>query len=192
MVTITVPATSANIGAGFDTMGLALNLFNTVKMEFSDQLIIESMDRTQIPTGIENLVYQAVKKTFLFCNELVPTVRILQKNDIPMARGLGSSSACIVAGVLGANALMDYPLSKQQMVQIATEIEGHPDNVAPAILGGFVASVMEEKKVYSIKKPIDPKLEFGVFLPNFSLLTTKSREVLPQNVPYCDAIYNIS
>ena len=192
MVTIKVPATSANIGAGFDSIGLALDLFNTIQMDFSKELSIQSVDFTQIPSGADNLVYQAAKETFLFCNEAVPNLKILQRNTIPMARGLGSSSACIVAGILGANALMNYPLSKQQMVQLATNIEGHPDNVAPALLGGFVASVMEENKVYSVKKEIDSRLEFVAFVPNFTLLTTKSREVLPKKVVYADAIYNVS
>ena len=119
-------------------------------------------------------------------------LRITQRNDIPMARGLGSSSACIVAGILGANALLGGRLTKRQMLTLATAIEGHPDNVAPAMLGGFVTSVIDEGQVYSVKKDIDPELAFAAFVPDFRLLTAKARAALPQMVSHKDAVYNLS
>lgn len=192
MITVKVPATSANVGAGFDALGLALNLFNTVHFELAEELSISSTDGTSIPTGTDNLVYRAAKETFEFCKRPVPPMRILQENPIPMARGLGSSSACIVAGILGANALMGSPLSSHEMLQLAAAIEGHPDNVAPALLGGFVASVMDEGNVYSVKKEISTQLEFAAFVPDFPLLTEESRGVLPKTIPYKDAVYNLS
>ncbi len=192
MITVKVPATSANVGAGFDSLGLALDLFNTVTFELSDTFSISSADGTAIPTGKDNLVYRAAQTTFAFCNRPVPAMSIVQQNPIPMARGLGSSSACIVAGIMGANALMGFPLSQKEMLQLAAEIEGHPDNVAPALLGGFVASVMDEGSVYSVKKEISPQLEFAAFIPDFPLLTEQARAVLPKEVPYQNAVYNLS
>ena len=192
MITVKVPATSANVGAGFDALGLALNLFNTVTFELAEKLSISSADGTEIPTGTDNLVYHAAQTTFAFCNRPIPAMKIVQYNPIPMARGLGSSSACIVAGILGANALMGSPLSDKEMLQLATKIEGHPDNVAPALLGGFVASVMDEGNVYSVKKEISEQLEFAAFIPDFPLLTEKARAVLPKTLPYQNAVYNLS
>lgn len=192
MTTVKVPATSANVGAGFDALGLAVDLYNTVRFELADSLSISSTDGTKIPQGSDNLVYRAAADTFAFCGRPVPGMHITQTNPIPMARGLGSSSACIVAGILGANALMGGPLSPRQMLTLATNIEGHPDNVAPALLGGFVASVLDEGQVYSVKKDISEQLAFAAFIPDFPLLTRKARAVLPQNVPFKDAVYNLS
>lgn len=192
MITVKVPATSANVGAGFDALGLALDLFNTVTFELSDKLTIASTDNTPVPTGTDNLVYRAACATFEFCGRPVPAMKILQENPIPMARGLGSSSACIVAGILGANALMGKPLSDRDMLHLAAGIEGHPDNVAPALLGGFVASVMDEDAVYSVKKDISEQLAFAAFIPNFPLLTEKARAVLPAELGYRNAVYNLS
>ena len=192
MTTVKVPATSANVGAGFDALGLAVDLYNTVPFELADSLSISSTDGTKIPQGSDNLVYRAAADTFAFCGRPVPGMHITQTNPIPMARGLGSSSACIVAGILGANALMGGPLSPRQMLTLATNIEGHPDNVAPALLGGFVASVLDEGQVYSVKKDISEQLAFAAFIPDFPLLTRKARAVLPQNVPFKDAVYNLS
>ena len=109
-----------------------------------------------------------------------------------MARGLGSSSACIVAGIMGANALLGDKLTERQMLTLATAIEGHPDNVAPAMLGGFVTSVIDEGQVYSVKKDIDPELAFAAFVPDFRLLTSKARAALPAMVSHKDAVYNLS
>ena len=106
--------------------------------------------------------------------------------------GLGSSSACIVAGILGANALLGNKLTKRQMLTLATAIEGHPDNVAPAMLGGFVTSVIDEGQVYTVKKDIDLELAFAAFVPDFRLLTAKARAALPQMVSHKDAVYNLS
>lgn len=193
MTTVKVPATSANVGAGFDALGLALDFYNTVSFELAEQgLVITSTDGTKVPIGPENLVYRAVCDTFAFCGRPVPGLRIAQTNPIPMARGLGSSSACIVAGILGANALMGLPLSNREMLTLATAIEGHPDNVAPALMGGFVASVLDEGQVYSVKKDISDQLAFAAFIPDFPLLTEKARAVLPKTVAHKDAVYNLS
>ena len=116
---VKVPATSANVGAGFDSLGLAVSMYNTVTFEESDRLEISSCDGTIVPTGQSNLVYRSVKAVFDQLDEKLPGLKITQTNAIPMARGLGSSSACIVAGILGANAgwLCDQRLRRRPGVQ---------------------------------------------------------------------------
>ena len=191
-VKILVPSTSANVGAGFDALGLALSLHNTVTMEEWDKLDIMASDGSLIPTGTSNLIYRSAKAVYEQLGKPIKGLRIRQENPIPMARGLGSSSACIVAGILGANALLGNPLTKRQMLTLATSIEGHPDNVAPAMLGGFVSSVFDEGQVFTARKEINEELAFAAFIPNFKLLTEKARAALPKTVDRRDAVYNLS
>ncbi len=191
-VKILVPATSANVGAGFDALGLALSLHNTVTMEEWDKLDIMASDGSLVPTGTSNLIYRSAKAVYGQLGKPIKGLRIRQENPIPMARGLGSSSACIVAGILGANALLGNPLTKRQMLTLATSIEGHPDNVAPAMLGGFVSSVFDEGQVFTARKEINEELAFAAFIPNFKLLTEKARAALPKTVDRRDAVYNLS
>ena len=192
MVTVTVPATSANVGAGFDSLGLAVSMHNVFTFEESDRIQISSVDGTHVPAGSNNLVYRSARVVYDQLGIPLKGLRITQRNDIPMARGLGSSSACIVAGIMGANALLGDKLTERQMLTLATAIEGHPDNVAPAMLGGFVTSVIDEGQVYSVKKDIDPELAFAAFVPDFRLLTSKARAALPAMVSHKDAVYNLS
>ena len=192
MTTVKVPATSANVGAGFDALGLALSLHNTVTMEEWDKLDIMASDGSLVPTGTSNLIYRSAKAVYEQLGKPIKGLRIRQENPIPMARGLGSSSACIVAGILGANALLGNPLTKRQMLTLATSIEGHPDNVAPAMLGGFVSSVFDEGQVFTARKEINEELAFAAFIPNFKLLTEKARAALPKTVDRRDAVYNLS
>lgn len=191
-VKILVPATSANVGAGFDALGLALSLHNTVTMEEWDKLDIMASDGSLVPTGTSNLIYRSAKAVYEQLGKPIKGLRIRQENPIPMARGLGSSSACIVAGILGANALLGNPLTKRQMLTLATSIEGHPDNVAPAMLGGFVSSAFDEGQVFTARKEINEELAFAAFIPNFKLLTEKARAALPKTVDRRDAVYNLS
>ena len=129
MVTVTVPATSANVGAGFDSLGLAVSMHNVFTFEESDRIQISSVDGTHVPAGSNNLVYRSARVVYDQLGIPLKGLRITQRNDIPMARGLGSSSACIVAGIMGANALLGDKLTERQMLTLATAIEGHPDNV---------------------------------------------------------------
>ena len=191
-VKILVPATSANVGAGFDALGLALSLHNTVTMEEWDKLDIMASDGSLVPTGTSNLIYRSAKAVYEQLGKPIKGLRIRQENPIPMARGLGSSSACIVAGILGANALLGNPLTKRQMLTLATSIEGHPDNVAPAMLGGFVSSVFDEGQVFTARKEINEELAFAAFIPNFKLFPEKARAALPKTVDRRDAVYNLS
>ena len=191
-VKVTVPATSANVGAGFDSLGLALSLYNEFTFAAADRVRITPLDGSRIPLGPNNLVYRSARAVYDQLGLPLKGLAITQTNAIPMARGLGSSSACIVAGILGANALLGDKFTRRQMLTLATAIEGHPDNVAPALLGGFVTSVYDEGQVYTVKKNIDPELAFAAFIPDFCLLTAKARAALPQMVSHKDAVYNLS
>ena len=179
MITVTVPATSANVGAGFDSLGLALSMHNVFTFEECDRIRISSVDGTHVPTGANNLVYRSARAVYDQLGIPLRGLRITQRNDIPMARGLGSSSACIVAGILGANALLGNKLTSRQMLTLATAIEGHPDNVAPALLGGLTSSVFEDGKVYSVKRNVDETLCFAAIVPDYKLLTEAARAALP-------------
>lgn len=192
MIRIQIPATSANLGSGFDSLGIALTMYNQVWMEESDTLDISSKDDIVIPTDESNLIFWAAKQVYEQCGRKLPGLRLIQQNDIPMARGLGSSSACIVAGILGANRLLGSPLTQTDLINLAAKIEGHPDNTTPAIEGGLVASAIEAGRVYSVSVPVSEKIRFALFIPPFELKTEKARSVLPEQYPRADAVYNLS
>jgi len=192
MIKITVPASSANLGAGFDALGLALTLYNTVWMEEADGCVIESVDGSVIPTDESNMIYHTAKGLYERCGHPFRGLHILQENHIPMTRGLGSSSACLVAGLLGANTLMGSPLSKGDLLDVAAQLEGHPDNVAPAMLGGLVTSVIDGGKVHSVSVPVSDRIRFAMFVPDFELKTSEARAALPDTVSRDDSVYNLS
>lgn len=192
MIKIQVPATSANLGSGFDSLGLALKFYNSVIMEEFDGVDIKASDGSDIPTDENNLIYTSAKFLYDLCGRPFKGLKLVQENNIPMTRGLGSSSACIVAGLIGANALLNNPLSKDDLVNLAARLEGHPDNSTPAILGGLVTAVFDGNRVYSVKVPISGRLKFAAFIPDFELKTEVARAALPKEVPHKDAVYNLS
>jgi homoserine kinase len=192
MIRIDVPATSANLGSGFDSLGIALTMKNRVWMEESDTLSITCTDNVKVPTDESNLIFWAASHLYDICGKKLPGLKIIQENNIPLARGLGSSSACIVAGILGANRFMGNPLSQNDLIHLAAKIEGHPDNTSPAISGGLVASAMEGERVYSVSVPVSEKIRFAVMIPPFELKTEKARAALPQQYSREDAVYNLS
>ena len=192
MIRIDVPATSANLGSGFDSLGIALTMKNRVWMEESDSLEISCTDDSDIPTDDSNLIFWAASHLYQICGKKLPGLKIIEENNIPMARGLGSSSACIVAGILGANRFMGDPLSHQDLIHLAAKIEGHPDNTSPALSGGLVASAMEGERVYSVSVPVSEKIRFAVMIPPFELKTKEAREALPNSYSREDAVYNLS
>lgn len=192
MIKIQIPSTSANLGAGFDALGLALNFYNYIEMEESDTIDITSVDDTPVPTDENNLVYTSAKTLYEICGKKLKGLKIVQNNNIPMTRGLGSSSACIVGGLVGANTLMGNPLSLDDIVNLSAEIEGHPDNTAPALLGGIVTAVFDGQAVHWVKQEVHTALKFVVIIPNFELSTEKARSALPKEVSHKDAVYNLS
>ena len=192
MVRVTVPATSANMGSGYDSIGIALEMYNVIDLAENDHIDISDKNGQFVPKDESNLIYQCAKRVYDECGKPLSGLTIVEDCAIPQTRGLGSSSACTVAGIMGANALLGDKLTERQMLTLATAIEGHPDNVAPAMLGGFVTSVIDEGQVYSVKKDIDPELAFAAFVPDFRLLTSKARAALPAMVSHKDAVYNLS
>lgn len=192
MIKIRIPATSANLGAGFDALGLALSFYNYVEMEESDRVEISSADDIAVPTDESNLIYVSAKDLFEVCGKKLDGLKLRQTNNIPMARGLGSSSACIVAGLVGANTLLGNPLTTDDLVDLAAQIEGHPDNTAPALLGGIVTAVFDGRKVHWVKQEVFTKLKFAALIPDFELKTEKARACLPKEVSHKDAVYNLS
>lgn len=172
---------------------MAVTLYNYISMEESDRVDISSSDGTSVPTTKDNMIYSTVQKLYDICGVSLKGLKIVQENNIPMTRGLGSSSACIVGGLIGANALLSNPLSLSDLVNLASEIEGHPDNTSPAMLGGLVTSVLEGDKVYWVKQEIlGDDIKLVAVIPDFKLSTAMARQCLPQNVSHKDARFNLS
>ncbi len=194
MVTVKVPATSANMGSGFDSIGIALQLYNTVSAEeIKKGLHIEVTDESgkYIPLNEKNLVYRAMMATFERVGYKPKGLHIIQTNEIPVTRGLGSSSACIVGGIMAANYIAKGKMTGQDVINLASYLEGHPDNVTPALMGGMAVAV-RNKGIKYLHFPVNnEKLSFAVYIPNFSLRTKVARGVLPELLSYRDASYNV-
>lgn len=190
MIKIKVPATTANIGSGFDALGIGLKLYNTCYFEeIESGLIIEGCSSEY--ANKDNLIYTSMLKCFEKIGYRHKGIKIVIDSNIPVSRGLGSSATCILGGILGANELAGRILEKKEILELATDIEGHPDNVAPALYGGMVTSIYENTKVYYSKINIKEGLKFCALIPNFKLSTEKSRKVLPKMISHEDGVYNI-
>lgn len=195
MRTITIPATSANLGPGFDCLGLALSCYNSVSFDFMQSgltIDLQNTDLGRIPADERNLIYRVFADTLRRYGRAVPGVHFAQKNGIPAMRGMGSSAACVVAGVVMANEYLGQTLDIQQMIDLCTEHEGHPDNILPALLGGFTVGCMDEKRVRYARFTPPENLLCAVFIPPFSLSTRKARAALPELVTLKDAVFNLS
>ena len=190
-VTIRVPATTANLGPGFDAFGCALSLYTDVTFEETDcGLEITGCDEAY--AGPDNMAYTAFCAVLASLSEEVRGVKIHIDSQIPICRGLGSSAALLVAGAMGANVLRGNKLSTQGLLNITNAMEGHPDNLAPAFYGGLTASMVDGGLPVSVSFPLHPDWEFLALVPNFNLPTSKARAVLPEQVSRADAIYNIA
>lgn len=192
MVRVTVPATSANMGSGYDSIGIALELYNIIDIEESDHIDISDKNGQFIPKDSKNLIYQCAQKVYDVCGKKLSGLRIVEDCAIPQTRGLGSSSACTVAGIMGANALLGEPLDREAVIDLAAEIEGHPDNSTPAILGGFCVALLENGHVHHVRVPVHSAIDFVVFIPDFQLSTEKARAALPKSIAHHDAVYNLA
>ena len=190
-VTIRVPATTANLGPGFDAFGCALNLYTDVTFEETDfGLEITGCDEEF--TGPDNLAYVSYCAALATMSEELRGVKIHIESQIPICRGLGSSAALLVAGAMGANVLRGNKLSTQGLLNITNAMEGHPDNLAPAFYGGLTASMVDNGLPVTVSFPLHPDWEFLALVPDFNLSTALARSVLPKDVSRADAIYNIS
>lgn len=190
---VSVPATTANLGPGFDCLGLALDLCNriTVTVTASGQAIeITGEGDGALPADSSNLVLQALEKLFDRVGRRPTGYHVRQENEIPVSSGLGSSASAVLGGLLAANALVDNPLDQHQLLELAAELEGHPDNVSPALMGGLTLTLSNENGLVVERIPV-PDQRVAVVLPAFVLSTRAARQALPTTVPFADAIFNI-
>ncbi len=201
-VTVKVPATTANIGPGFDCLGLALPVYNEITVEetvmpgsgVEINIIDENdiYDVMSIPKDNNNLAYKAIELLYNFIGQTASDIKITIKTNIPVARGLGSSASVIVGGLVAANELLGRPADKAVLLSIASEVEGHPDNVTPAMFGGFCLSSIEEDGSVAFSKIEWPEnWKLTVLIPDYELDTRIARSVLPENVSLQDAAFNL-
>lgn len=194
MIEVRVPATTANMGTGFDSFGAALGLYNTISVkELDEGLKIKNFGVSDyVATGENNLIYRAMMNVFDYVGYEKKGLSIYQRSNIPQTRGLGSSSACIIGGMVAANALSGRKLDYKKILELAAAMEGHPDNVAPALFGGFCISVKDENGVVCESiKPLK-RIRYIAMIPEYYIVTKKSREILPEKVSLEDAAHNIS
>ena len=191
---IRVPATTANLGAGFDCIGAALSLYNefTFTPIETETLVIavQGLEAAKVHTDATNLAYQAFLKLYTQIDRVPPVIQLEIKLGVPLARGLGSSATAIVGGLLGANTLAGNPLSPAAVMQLAIEMEGHPDNVVPALIGGCQLAATAAKGWAIADIPWHSSIVPVVAIPNFELSTAEARSVLPTEYSRADAIFN--
>ncbi len=203
-VSVKVPATTANIGPGFDCLGMALPIYNTITIEetvlpgtgveinvLADNDSIDQLSLDHVPSDENSIVYKAVELLYNSIGQSPSELKINIHSNIPVARGLGSSSSVIVGALIAANELLGRPADEVALLSIACEIEGHPDNITPAIVGGLVISSQEEDGSVVYRKLEWPDdWAVTVCVPDFELSTDIARSVLPKEVPMKDAIFN--
>ncbi|MDU7253882.1 MAG: homoserine kinase, partial [Clostridium sp.] len=190
MIEVRVPATSANIGPGFDCLGVAVNMYNKFFVEeIKEGLIFQGCEDKF--KNEDNLIYVAMKKCFDKIGYKPTGLRIKIESDIPVSRGLGSSAACVVGGIVSANELAGRVLNKKELLDLAVEVEGHPDNVNPAFCGGMTVSISDNKEIIYSKVKVSEGIKFCALIPDFTLSTEKARTVLPKSIDYKDGIFNI-
>lgn len=194
MIRVIVPATTANLGPGFDSLGMALSQYSIFECEIADEIYIEIEGLESEKLTVENnLVIDCMNRLFEYIGKYPKGYKLKIINGIPLARGMGSSAAAIVGGLLSANALMNFPLDNEELLKLATEIEGHPDNVAPALLGQLIVSTQTKdgEIVYQSIKLFE-ELECVLFIPEYEVSTSDSRGVLPKKITMADAVHNSS
>ncbi len=210
MVKLKIPATTANMGPGFDCIGMALELYNYVTVSEGTEsgktldinvkrgnlrpLTWYNAPVTGVPLDETNLIYKTVQYFYQLAGKTVPPLTITQEDYIPMARGLGTSAACVAAGLLAGNALTGNELSLPEIAEIAARLDGHPDNTTPALVGGLTVGVLTDGGLVYHRVPGEWErgLKFALFIPSFTLLTKKARAVLPPQYTRRDLVFNAS
>ncbi|MDQ0613204.1 homoserine kinase [Microbacterium sp. W4I4] len=197
-VTVTVPATSANLGPGFDTLGLALSVYDTLTVSaFTDdrlEIEVTGSGAEEIPRDASNLVVRSIAHVYADAGREMPGLRISAENGVPHGRGLGSSGAAVTAGILIAKGLLagDVEFDERTLLRLATELEGHPDNVAPALFGGLTIAWTGEHGPQHKKLLVHRGVAPVVFVPGFTMSTSLARSLQPPHVPREDAVFNVS
>ena len=197
-VRVMAPATTANLGPGFDCLGMALNLWNRIEvaevapLAAADAPLVEvtGQGAGELPADETNLVYRAMKFLFHEANQAMPAVRLRCHNQVPLERGLGSSAAAIAGGLAAANAWLSCPYRPEDLLEMAATIEGHPDNVAAAVLGGLRLAVTDRQRLYTVPVGVPPEIHAVLFVPEFRIATSEARRVLPGKVSMADAVHN--
>ena len=196
-IIVTVPATTANIGVGFDCLGAALTMANEFEFAVADtdtklKITVEGEEAYKVGTGENNLIYRSLLKLYQRIGQTPPNLEITIKLGVPLSRGLGSSATAIVGGLLGANSLAGNPLTQEEIMNMAIEAEGHPDNVVPALLGNCLLSIKDNTEWQICRIPWHQDIVPVVAIPDFELSTEAARSVLPTEYSRDDAIFNIS
>ncbi|MFD8880092.1 homoserine kinase [Corynebacterium xerosis] len=201
-VRVTVPGSSANLGPGFDTLGLALSIHDTVEVEITEsgvEVEIHGEGAEELPTNESHLVVRAIRAGLRAAGMEAPGLKVVCHNTIPQSRGLGSSAAAAVAGVAAANGLCGFPLSDDQVIQEASVFEGHPDNAAASVLGGAVVSWTDKPvdgrtapQYRAVGLDVHPDIRATALVPSFHASTNAVRQVLPSDVSHVDARFNVS
>ena len=199
LIRVKAPATTANMGPGYDCLGLALDVWNTLEIEVlkGGEPVVEVTGEgaDELGTGRDNLIYRAMEFLFQDVGEDMPAVRINCDNAIPIARGMGSSAAAIAGGLVAANYLCSQEYTANDLLEMAATIEGHPDNVAAAVLGGMQLVIMDQtdegNRLYTVPVNVPPELHAVVFVPQVRISTKDARAVLPEKVSMADAVHNM-
>ena len=190
MIRISVPATSANLGIGYDTLGMAVSLYSHFTFERADELTITGCPEEF--RNANNLVYVSLVDALAEWGEEPFGVSIDIQTEVPVARGLGSSSTCVVAGIMAAAALTGHTVTREELVAMATRVEGHPDNVAPAILGAAVCSFTPDGRLpRCLRYDVSDRLRFVTVIPPYEVHTSEARKVVPQEVPLSTAVWQM-
>ena len=192
-INVGVPATTANLGPGFDCLGMALDMWNHVQFRQGEDpgVQVEGQGAGNLSTGRDNLVYRAAERYFQETGAAMPPFSITCQNQIPLARGLGSSSAAIVGGLLGASAIASTGSPDMEMLwKLAVAMEGHPDNVTPALFGGCQIVVRDQDALVRARVSVPSALRTVLFIPDMPMPTAQARDVLPPQVSREDAVYN--
>ena len=194
---VRAPATTANLGPGYDCLGMALDLWNrlTVPTETvggAPTVQVHGEGEGELPADTENLTYRAMAFLYGEADAEMPPLEMQCHNVIPLSRGLGSSAAAISAGLVAANALLDNPFTANDLMEMAATIEGHPDNVAAAVYGGLRLVVTDEDRLYTVPVDIPDDLQTVLFIPERRIATVDARRVLPAEISVADAVYNMS
>ena len=202
VIRVAAPATTANLGPGYDCLGMALDLWNTVEVEelpggSAPSVSVSGEGAGELEDGPENLVYRSMEFLFRELGRPMPPLRVRCDNEIPLARGLGSSAAAIAGGLVAANALANMTgaggeFGQRDLLEMAATIEGHPDNVAAAVMGGLQLVVTEENTLYTVPVSVPAAIHAVVFIPDVRIATADARAVLPQHLSVADAVHNMA
>ena len=193
-VTVRVPASTANLGPGFDCLGLALDLYNTVSLSLASvtEVLLSGAGADSLPAGPDNLVLRAAQRLAEHAGREVPGWKLVAHNEIPLARGLGSSSSAIVGGLVAASQVLELDLPAPELLDLAADLEGHPDNVAPALLGGLTVCAQDGPHTHCLRLPPPEGLYLAVAIPDWEVNTHAARQLLPAEYSRADAVYNLS